>query len=86
MSADNCIAICKFKQGWKVVHCLGIDNIYWWKENGKWIRKNEINPKQLYKIFKNGILCKTREEALQIAKKMWEEIGYVEYGILEIER
>ncbi len=86
MSADNCIAICKFRQGWKVAHCQAIKNIYWWREKGKWVKKDKVNPKILYEYFKEAKVYKTKARAMLEALRLYNKIGFVEYGIIEIER
>ncbi len=84
MSADNGIYIHKFRHGYKVVHAQCIENIYWWKENGKMVKKDKQNPKILYDYFKGSPIFKTEGKALKYAFKLYKKYGYVEYGVCEI--
>ncbi len=84
MSADNGIYIHKFRNGYKVIHAQAIENVYWWKENNKWVEKDKINPKILYDYFKDSPIFKTEDEAYKYAFKLYKEHGYVEYGVCEI--
>ncbi len=83
MSADNSIIVHKFKEGYKVAHVQAMENIYW--KRGK----NKYNYRILKEYFKGSPTFKTKEEALNYANKLYEEImagccPIVEYGIQEV--
>jgi len=90
MSADNCIAICKFRQGWKVAHCQGIENLWSWmlkdKNSGEVFVIKKLNLRMLYKYFADSKVYKIKSRALKAAMDMYNKIGFVEYGIIEIGR
>ena len=75
MSADNGIYIHKFRNGWRICHAQAIENIFW--KAGK----NKYNYKILKDYFKGSPLYKTEGGAMAAAKKLYDEAGYLEYGI-----
>ena len=84
MSADDGIYIHKFKKGWKVAHAQAIENIYYWKEGDKWVKREEQNPDVLANYFNDSKWFITKDEALKYAIKLEKDIGWIEYGISEI--
>ena len=78
MSADNGIYVHKFRDGWRVTHAQAIENIYWRKG------KNNYNYRILKQYFQDSPLFKTRQDAMDYACKLYDELEYTEYGICSI--
>ena len=73
MSADNTIAIVEIDGGFKVFHCQAVENMT--DSEPEWARS-------FYDNYIKGAPCfSTREEARKHADKLYDECGYVEYGI-----
>lgn len=75
MSADNGIYIHKFRNGWRVAHAQAIENIYWKRGS------RPYNYRILKNYFKHSPLFETKAKALEYAGKLYDEYGYLEYGI-----
>jgi hypothetical protein len=92
MSADNGIYILRTLVSisprifeYRVKHLQAIDNLGWDSKIEEYTQDPDIHIKNARKIFAKCFPIETREEALKEALKRMEEIGYVEYGIQEIE-
>ena len=86
MSADNAILILGTKDEYYVRHAQAIDNLYWsWEDS----RNEFIVPIRVFEFFHN-IEPISREnpecdkKVLELANKLYEEIGYLEYGIITL--
>ncbi len=77
MSADNGIYIHEFRKGWKVCHAQAIENIFWEKGDKKY------NYSILGDYFKGSDYYKTKEDALNRACELADEIDADDFGILE---
>ena len=96
MSADNTIIVLGTKSSWKregltnyrvpertvyrVGHVQAWDNYDWYCENQPY----NLGA-YLHSIFKDCIVHEDRQQAMNLAYKMQELIGYVEYGIQVVE-
>lgn len=81
MPITEYIYIHKFPEGWRVCHSQAIENIYWWEEGNRWVEKDTINPKVIREYFADSKVYKTMDYALLKAQELYEDIGFVEYGI-----
>lgn len=88
MSADNSIAILYSKDEIRVAHCQALENInYWHVENApiyQFELRKELNPYILFNYFNSSPIFKIEEDAFKYAQQLYNEIGYVEYGICKI--
>jgi hypothetical protein len=82
MSADNCIAIVKFSDGYRVIHNQAIENIKYYPVGSK--ERKEI----IKEYFGDSELILSKDEALKEAYRLYEEemedFGIVEYGIIDL--
>lgn len=79
MSADNCILVAKMKnKKWRVAHIQNLENIYI-KPNGEW--SSEVIPQEIYVILENAKVCRSKRKAMDYAISLYNDCGYVEYGI-----
>ena len=77
MSADNGIYIVKFPEGFRVVHAQCIENIDYYPEGTK--ERKEM----LKDYFGQSEIYETREEALNQASKIYDDITNSDFPILE---
>lgn len=81
MSADNTILILRLKDEFRVGHFHAVENIYW-----SWEGQTHSNPVsvRVFEFFHNSPKTNTQQEALKVAQDLYDDIGYVEYGIQSI--
>lgn len=96
MSADNTIIILGTKSKWKhkgdtsyqvperkvyrVAHVQTWDNYYWYQENEPY----NVGA-FLYSVFKHSVVHESLEDANNEAFELYNNVGYVEYGIQVVE-
>lgn len=98
MSADNCIAILKttdkFKVQGNVYHNTFGEGIAAYRvahiqaaDSFNWLEENELHNlgAWMQEVFKFSFLVYNYEDALDFAHKLLDNIEYVEYGIVEID-
>jgi hypothetical protein len=82
MSADNGIYIlcsqCEQGNEYRVAHCLAIDNIYYDPDC------DGFNSKVLVEYFKECNVFTDETMAMDFALKLYQEVGFTEYGIVHI--
>lgn len=76
MSADNTILVAKFPDGWRVLHTQGAESI----EDDNHTPQNVVDCLRLL-AFGSLIVFDNEDDAFVYAKELYQEIGYVEYGI-----
>ena len=92
MSADNTILILKLKDQFRVLHCQAVDNLWF-----TWAKMPVETPvsARVFEYFKDAhaipatfVNMEAESIALERAKRLYSEVGYVEYGIqfLEIDK
>lgn len=81
MSADNTILILKLKDEYRVGHFQAVENLYW-----MWHNQDSSEPVsvRLFEFFNNLDSIPDRSTALAKASNLYDNIGYVEYGIQTI--
>lgn len=84
MSADNTILILELNDQYRVDHIQGMDNIYW--KNGE--EKEKPISLRIFEFFYgikpincDWLTLNSRDKALGQAIALYEDAGYVEYGI-----
>ena len=92
MSADNTILILKLKDQLRVLHCQAVDNLWFtWRE----MTVETPVSARVFEYFKDAhaipvtsVIMEAESIALERAKRLYREAGYVEYGIqfLEIDK
>jgi hypothetical protein len=90
MSADNCIAVLitpspDGKEEYRVIATQAIDNIYYDPRKKHYENNTEGNPKEIVKYFSSAKVFHNKNLAYQEANRLEEEVGWTEYGILDIE-
>ena len=85
MSADNGIYILQAKDGFRVIEAQAIENLSYWEFD----RCSDLNPQQIKQYFGNAKVIQNAEDAMKIAKEMYNEIinsdfPTLEYGICTI--
>ena len=86
MSADNAILILGTTDEYRVGHFQAFDNLYWtWEDS----RNEFVVPIRVFEFFHDiePISRKDTEcdkKVLELANKLYEEIGYLEYGIITL--
>lgn len=79
MSADNGIYIAKFVDGYRVIEASAIDNLSYYPAD------SEENKKEWKSYFVKAKKFKTKDEALEYAKKLYNEPdSFFEYGIVDL--
>jgi hypothetical protein len=80
MSADNTIIILKTVDGYRVGHFQAADNLCWaWGSEN-----NEIMCVRVFEFFHDCDSIKSEGDTLISAQRIYNSIGYVEYGIQTI--
>lgn len=83
MSADNTIVILKSPKDddfeYRVLHCQGVDNIYWNDEKEDY--DDEPYAPNLIEYFQACDVMNNETDAFKIACDMDQRVSYVEYGI-----
>jgi hypothetical protein len=81
MSSDNGIYILKTPKEngfeYRVTHAQAIDNLWWENEDG--------NPKEIVAYFGSCRVFTSDDEAFLEAKRLYDDYGYTEYGIIKID-
>jgi hypothetical protein len=77
MSADNCIAIALFPDGFRVAHAQAIENL-------DYFPKETLERKQVLKdYFGDSKVYPTKEEVLKRADEIYQEMEKEDFFILE---
>ncbi len=82
MSADNTIVILELSDQCRVMEMGNAEDIYWSHEI-KSYREQPVSTR-LFERFHNANIFANKIEAYDYADKLYNEIGYVEYGIRKI--
>lgn len=82
MSANNTIVILSMKNEWRVAHVLNTDNFYC-TYTGKEL--DTPLPQRIFERFQKCQPLSSKEEAFDEARKLYNKLQIVEYGIQELE-
>lgn len=89
MSADNGIYVLQTPKGsgleYRVAHQMAIDNYRWDDEKGEYANDPKIQIQNARKMWKGCKVFTDINEALKEAKKLYDEVGWTEYGISFVE-
>ncbi len=81
MSADNTIGVMEFSDGeFRVAHFQNAEELCIDENGNVW---GNIVPTKAFEFFRRAQSFKNKEIALIYADELLEEIGYVEYGVVE---
>jgi hypothetical protein len=83
MSADNTIVILKLKDQWRVKHVFALDNLRW--KYGDSDPSPSPLSSRVFEYFRDAKIFYNSDASQKEAEKLLEKIGYVEYGIAEVE-
>lgn len=85
MSADNTIAILTTPKGkgfeYRVAHQMAIENYKWDYKKKEYTDNPKVQIKNAREMWKDCRVINDEAEAFTEAKRIYDEVGYTEYGI-----